>query len=242
MSSQTTDLPEVLNNALLLEDDAEDRAAVRLHLELMGFVVYDTPSALEAREIFHQHDYSLVLIHLTHDPLRALEICRAIRAESTVPILMLTSRGDIVDEAMAMNAGADDYITKPIQVRILKSRVLQQLKRGQTQRSPRANILTWRTLQMDLSQHVFTIDSKEVALTNTEFQFMQLLMENPNRVFSREQIMQAIGLMKSQDTDHVVDSHASRIRTKIRQNGGPEVIAVVRSVGFRLADPLPAEV
>jgi DNA-binding response OmpR family regulator len=242
MSSQTTDLPEVLNNALLLEDDAEDRAAVRLHLELMGFVVYDTPSALEAREIFHQHDYSLVLIHLTHDPLRALEICRAIRAESTVPILMLTSRGDIVDEAMAMNAGADDYITKPIQVRILKSRVLQQLKRGQTQRSPRANILTWRTLQMDLSQHIFTIDSKEVALTNTEFQFMQLLMENPNRVFSREQIMQAIGLMKSQDTDHVVDSHASRIRTKIRQNGGPEVIAVVRSVGFRLADPLPAEV
>jgi len=242
MSSQITELPEVLNNALLLEDDAEDRAAVRLHLELMGFVVYDTPSALEAREIFHQHDYSLVLIHLTHDPLRSLEVCRAIRAESTVPILMFTSRGDIVDEAMAMNAGADDYITKPIQVRILKSRVLQQLKRGQTQRSPRANILTWRNLQMDLSQHSFTIDGKEVGLTNTEFQFMQLLMENPNRVFSREQIMQAIGLMKGQDTDHMVDSHASRIRTKIRQNGGPEVIAVIRSVGFRLSDPLPEEV
>ena len=236
------DPTEVPNNALLLEDDSDDRTAVRLHLELMGFVVYDTPSPLEAREIFHQHDYSLVLIHLSHDPLRALEVCRSIRAESTVPILMFTSRNDIVDETMAMNAGADDYITKPIQVRILKSRVLQQLKRGESQRAPRANILSWRTLQMDLSQHSFTIEGKEVALTNTEYQFMQLLMENPNRVFSREQIMQAIGVMKGSDTDHIVDSHASRIRTKIRQHGGPEVIAVIRSVGFRLADPLPEEV
>ena len=239
IQNESSQLP---NNALLLEDDAEDRVAVRLNLELMGFVVYDTPSPLEAREIFHQHDYSLVLIHLSHDPLRSLEICRSIRAESTVPILMFTSRSDIVDETMAMNAGADDYITKPIQVRILKSRVLQQLKRGESQRAPRANILSWRTLQMDLSQHSFSIEGKDVSLTNTEYQFMQLLMENPNRVFSREQIMQAIGVMKGSDTNHIVDSHASRIRTKIRQNGGPEVIAVIRSVGFRLADPLPEEV
>jgi two-component system response regulator MtrA len=233
---------EVPNNALLLEDNAVDRLATRLALEVMGFVVYDTPSPLEAKEIFHQHDYSLILIHLSHDPLRSLEICRAIRAESTVPILMFTVADEIVDEEMAMNAGADDYISKPVDVRILNSRVLQQIKRGQTQRAPRANILSWRTLQMDLSQHSFTIDGKDISLTNTEFQFMQLLMENPNRVFSREQIMQAIGVMQGQDTNHIVDSHASRIRTKIRNHGGPEVIAVIRSVGFRLADPLPTEV
>jgi two-component system response regulator MtrA len=233
---------EVPNNALLLEDNAVDRLATRLALEVMGFVVYDTPSPLEAKEIFHQHDYSLILIHLSHDPLRSLEICRAIRAESTVPILMFTVADEIVDEEMAMNAGADDYISKPVDARILNSRVLQQIKRGQTQRAPRANILSWRTLQMDLSQHSFTIDGKDISLTNTEFQFMQLLMENPNRVFSREQIMQAIGVMQGQDTNHIVDSHASRIRTKIRNHGGPEVIAVIRSVGFRLADPLPTEV
>ena len=233
---------EESNNALLLEDVAEDRSAVRLHLEVMGFVVYDTPSSLEAREIFHQHDYSIVLIHLSHDPLRSLEVCRAIRAESTVPILMMTAHDEIVDEAMAMTAGADDYITKPIDLRVLNSRILQQMKRGQSQRAPRANILSWRTLEMDLSQHSFKIENKVVNLTNTEFQFMQLLMENPNRVFSREQIMQAIGLLRGQDTKHIIDSHASRIRTKIRQNGGPEVIAVIRSVGFRLADPLPEEV
>ena len=75
-----------------------------------------------------------------------------------------------------------------------------------------------------------------------EYQSLQLLMENPQRGFSRNQILEAIGVMKALGTDHIVDSHASRIRTKIRDNGEPAVIAVIRSVGFRLADPLPHEV
>jgi DNA-binding response OmpR family regulator len=225
------------NNALLLEDDGDDRLATRLHLELMGFVVYDSPSSIEAKEIFKQHDISLVLLHLGHSQLASLEICRWIRSTSTVPILMFTLRGEIIDEQMAMSAGADDYITKPIESKILTSRITQQLKRGQSQRAPRANILKWGELHMDLSQHSFKIGNNVVNLTNMEYQFLQLLMENPQRVFSRNQILDAIGVMKGIGTDHVVDSHASRIRSKIRENGGPEVIAVIRSVGFRLVNP-----
>ena len=230
------------NNVLLLEDESEDRESTRLHLELMGFIVYDTPSPTEAREIFSQHDFSLVILHLAHAQLVSLEICRSIRASSTVPILMFTKRDEVIDEKMVMSAGADDYVTKPIESKILTSRITQQLKRGQTQRAPRANILTWGILQMDLSQHIFIINEKPIALTNTEFQFLQLLMENPQRIFSRNQILEAIGVLKGIGTDHIVDSHASRLRSKIRENGGPEVIAVVRSVGFRLADPMPHEV
>jgi len=237
-----SELVTIPNNVLLIEDNSEDRLTIRLHLELMGFVVYDTPSPIEAREIFEQHDYSLVILHIGHAPLQGLEICRWIRAASTVPILMLTSRSEVVDEEMAMAAGADDYVSKPIISKVLTSRITQQLKRGQTQRAPRANILTWGPMQMDLSQHSFTIGEQHVQLTNTEYQFLQLLMENPQRVFSRNQILEAIGVMKGIGTDHIVDSHASRIRTKIRAHGGPEVIAVIRSVGFRLADPLPHEV
>jgi DNA-binding response OmpR family regulator len=240
--SEELDLITAPNNVLLLEDDAVDRTAIRLHLELMGFVVYDTPSPIEAREVFEHHDYSLVIIHLGHAQLVSLEICRWIRAASTVPILMLTKRDELIDEAMVMGAGADDYVSKPIESKILTSRITQQLKRGQTQRAPRANVLLWGPLQMDLSQHLFMIGDKTVSLTNTEYQFLQLLMENPQRVFSRNQILEAIGVMKGIGTDHIVDSHASRIRAKIRDNGGPEVIAVIRSVGFRLADPLPHEV
>jgi DNA-binding response OmpR family regulator len=230
------------SNVLLIEDDADDRLTVRLHLELMGFVVYDTPSSIEGREIFLQRDFSLVLIHLGHAPLRALEMCRWVRAASTVPILMLISRDEVVDAEMVMAAGADDYISKPISGKILTSRVTQQLLRGESQRVPKASILTWGALKMDLSHHQFLISDKVVSLTSTEFQFLQLLMENPQRVFSRKQILDAIGVLKGIGTDHIVDSHASRIRTKVRENDGPEVIAVVRSVGFRLADPLPSEV
>jgi two-component system response regulator RegX3 len=225
------------NNALLLEDDGTDRLATRLHLELMGFVVYDTPSPTEAKEIFREHDFSLVLIHLGHSQLVSLEICRWIKSTSTVPILMFTARDEIVDEQMVMSAGADDYVTKPIESKILTSRITQQLKRGQSQRAPRANILKWGDLHMDLSEHSFKIGDNVVNLTNMEYQFLQLLMENPQRVFSRNQILEAIGVMKGVGTDHVVDSHASRIRAKIRENGGPEVIAVIRSVGFRLIHP-----
>ncbi|MEY4714548.1 MAG: hypothetical protein RIQ37_878 [Actinomycetota bacterium] len=231
---------EDVPNALLVEDDAEDRLQIRLQLELMGFVVYDTPSHQEALELFEQRDYSIVLIHLGHAQLESMQLCRTIRAESTVPIIMLTQREEVVDEEMVLSAGADDYVTKPIMNRILTSRVTQQIKRGQSQRAPRANILTWGPLEMDLSQHSFTISGKEVMLTNTEYQFLQLLMANPQRIFSREQVLQAIGAFRGEKSDHLVDSHASRLRKKIRDNGGPEVIAVVRSVGFRLASAEPS--
>ena len=228
---------EIPNNVLFIEDDAETREQVRLHLEVMGFVVYDTPSSKEGGEIFSQHSFNLVIVHLGHAQLASLEFVRLIRAASTVPILMLTKRDEIVDEPMIMAAGADDYISIPIDFKVLNSRVNQQIRRGESQRVPRANLLTWDNLEMDLSQHSFKIDEKFVQLTNTEFQFLQLLMENPARIFSRNQILEAIGVMKGIGTDHIVDTHASRIRNKIRENGGPKVISVIRSVGFRLIDP-----
>jgi two-component system response regulator RegX3 len=226
---------EDLPNVLLVEDDAEDRLEIRLQMEVMGFVVYDTPSLTEARELFDQRDYSLVILHVGHAQLESLQVCRAIRADSTVPIIMLTDRDEVVDEEMVLAAGADDYVTKPIIPRILTSRVTQQIKRGETQRAPRANILSWGELEMDLSQHRFRVAGKEVMLTNTEYQFMQLLMANPKRVFTRAQIVDAISAFSGRASDHVVDNHASRLRKKIKEVGGPNVIEVVRSVGFRLA-------
>ncbi len=228
---------EIPNNVLFIEDDAETREQVRLHLEVMGFVVYDTPSSKEGGEIFSQHSFNLVIVHLGHAQLASLEFVRLIRAASTVPILMLTKRAEIVDEPMIMAAGADDYISIPIDFKVLNSRVNQQIRRGESQKVPRANLLTWNNLEMDLSQHSLKIDDKLVNLTNMEFQFLQLLMENPARIFSRNQILEAIGVMKGFGTDHIVDTHASRIRNKIRENGGPEVISVIRSVGFRLINP-----
>jgi DNA-binding response OmpR family regulator len=229
-------MSEALPNALLVEDDPQDRLDIRLQLEVMGLVVYDTPSVGEAEELFGQRDYSVVLIHLGHAPLESMNVCRRIRAKSTVPIIMMTKRDEVVDEEMVMSAGADDYITKPVLPRILVSRVTQQLKRGESQRAPRATVLAWGDLEMDLAQHTFKVRDNVVTLTNTEYQFLQLLMANPRRVFSRGQIIDAIAAFRGGVSASVVDNHASRLRKKIRDHGGPDVIKVVRSVGFKLAD------
>lgn len=231
------DTTEAPNNILLLEDNSKDRLEIRLQLEVMGFTVYDTPNPEEAKELFVLRDYVAVLIHVGHLPLRGLEICRWVRSESTVPIIMITSRDEVVNEQMSLNAGADDYVTKPVENRILQSRVTQQVKRGESQRAPRATLLSWGPLAMDLATHSFTLEGKEVGLTNTEYRFLQLLMENPHRVFSRDQILEAIGVMRGVGSNHLVDTHASRIRRKIIKAGGPQLISVIRSVGFRLADP-----
>ena len=221
-------------NALLIEDDSSDRMSVKLHLEVMGFIVFDVSSAQVAREIFSMRDYSLVLIHLGHAPLDALELTRQIRAQSTVPIIALTQRGEVLDEELAMGAGADDYVTKPIEQRILTSRVTQQIRRGESQRAPRKTILSWENLSMDLAEHLFKIGDKEILLTNSEFRFLQLLMENPQRVFPKEQVLVAVSSLR-QAANGSVESYAQLLRTKIKRNGGPDVIDVVRSVGFRLA-------
>ena len=235
----TTEEPQP--NALLVEDDSSDRMSVKLHLEVMGFAVFDVSSAQEAREIFPIRDYSMVLIHLGHAPLEALELSRQIRAQSTVPILALTQRGEALDEELALGAGADDYVTKPIEQRILTSRVTQQIKRGESQRAPRKTILTWENLSINLAEHLFKIGDKEILLTNSEYRFLQLLMENPQRVFPKEQVLIAVASLR-EAANGSVESYAQQLRSKIKRNGGPDVIDVVRSVGFRLASQEPEKV
>jgi DNA-binding response OmpR family regulator len=194
-----------------------------------------THSAGNAMDLFLKSNFELVIIHDGIRPDQALELCRSIRNLSTVPILMLTSRDEVLDEHMCLNAGADDYIIKPFETRILNSRIEQQLRRVLSRSEPVREILTWENLTLDTNRHSFEIDGNQVPVTSSEFQFLLLLMSNPNRVFSRSQILEAVGVKDGVGADHIVDSHASRIRQKVRSHGGPEIIAVVRSVGFRLA-------
>jgi DNA-binding response OmpR family regulator len=241
IGAKLNDEPSTKPNALLVEDASDDRLDTRLQLEVMGFTVFDVASAEEARETFQLRDYSLVIIHLGHSPLESLEICRQFRAASTVPIIMLTVRDEVVDEELALGAGADDYVTKPIDHRIFTSRVTQQMKRGESQRIPRKTILSWENLTLDLADHRFTIGETEMLLTNSEFRFLQLLMENPERVFPKEQFLRAVAALREPSVKSV-ESYAQQLRAKIKRNGGPEVIDVVRSVGFRLIrDSQPAQ-
>lgn len=225
------------SKVLLVEDSEVDRISFQHQLAIMGFTIHDTASPIEAVALFKQHDYVMVFIHIGSSPMKSLEICRWIRANSTVPILMLIHRDEVIDEIVCMTAGSDDYISMPFDLRILKNRISQQLKRSETQRAAQSNIFRWGPLKIDLIAHQFTFEDREIILTNTEFKLLRILIENPFRVFSREQILEAIGASKGAGSDHIIDTHASRLRRKIIENGGPNIINVVRSVGFRLADP-----
>jgi DNA-binding response OmpR family regulator len=108
------------------------------------------------------------------------------------------------------------------------------MKRGESQRAPRKTLLTWENLSLDLAEHLFKIGDKEILLTNSEYRFLQLLMENPQRVFSKEQVLVAVSALRESSAGNV-ENYAQQLRSKIKRNGGPDVIDVVRSVGFRLA-------
>jgi len=160
-----------------------------------------------------------------------------------VPIIMLTHREEVIDEVMAVNAGADDYALKPVSEKIFTARVNHQLKR-QRQSAPNelepittdASLLVCGILAMDLQQYRFFVAHLEVGLTKSEFQMMRLLLENKHQVLTRAQFLNALGVMPGIGSDHIVDAHASRLRNKIRRHGGGDVLESVRGVGLRLAD------
>ena len=234
-SNKTLVMPRIL----VIDDDAAIAELVSINLEMAGYEVNQAEDGIKGQALAVQLQPDLVMLDLMLPKVDGFTVCQRLRRDertADIPVLMLTALGQTQDKVEGFNAGADDYVSKPVEMKILASRISQQLKRGNSKLIPLVKNLIWGPLQMDLNQHTFTIDDISVQLTNSEFQFLHLLMENPQRIFTRVEILGAIGVMKGIGTDHIVDAHASRIRSKIRENGGPEVISVIRSVGFRLTD------
>ena len=135
---------------------------------------------------------------------------------------------------MCLAAGADDYITKPVSAQILKLRVNTQLRHSSARAEPPTMKIEIKGLGLDINNREFTIEGVPVPLTRTEFDFLELLMSKPNHVHTREQVIEAIGGSALYSSDSLLDTHASRLRTKIKSAGGPRAIHAVRGVGYRL--------
>ncbi len=225
------------DNILVVDDNGDIRAFARASLENEGYRVIEAVDGVDALEKFNKESPSLVILDIGIGQPDGFEVCRLIRKISSTPIIMLTTRGDEVDEAMCLAAGADDYITKPVSSRILGLRVTNQLRRRTAQQTEKVEVLSAGSLILDLVSHELKANGNLVALTRTEFEFMRLLMEQPKRVFTREQVIEAIGGSVDFSSDHLLDTHASRIRVKIQAAGGPRVISAVRAVGYRLFYP-----
>jgi two-component system response regulator MtrA len=224
-----------MKSTVLVVDDNEDiRAFVRIALEEEGYRVLGAIDGESALSTFRDENPDLILLDIGIGVPDGFEICRLMRTESSVPIIMLTKRTDEVDEAMCLVAGADDFIRKPVSPRILSLRIANQLRRVNSGNAKEVTLLQAGELTLDVLSHELRVGEVLVPLTKTEFDFIELLIQEPRRVFTREQVISAIGASSEYSSDHLLDTHASRLRIKIKGAGGPKAISAVRAVGYRL--------
>jgi two-component system response regulator ResD len=223
------------NDQILIVDDNEDiRFFVRTALTPEGFEVIEAADGNKALEIFRKREPAVIILDLSIGQPDGFEVCREIRKVSTVPIIMLTSHDEEMDEAMCLAAGADDYITKPVSARILALRTTTQIRHRAAQNVISGSTIVAGPLSLDTETRELTIAGKKIELTRTEYDFLHLLIASPKRVFTREQISEAIGTSLEYSSDHLLDTHASRIRMKIKEVSEIKVLHAVRGVGYRL--------
>jgi len=226
------------NEQILIVDDNEDiRDFVRTALEPEGYNIVEVAEGTSALKKIHETEPDLIILDLSIGQPDGMEVCRSIRKSSTVPIIILTSHTDEMDEAMCLAIGADDFIAKPVSSRILVLRVATQIRHKRALRGLEGNSLVAGSLTLDVDARELKVAGNLVPLTKIEFDFVQLLMEEPKRVFTRNQIIEAIGGSVDFSSNKLIDTHASRIRIKVRDAGGPHVLIAVRGVGFRLMSP-----
>lgn len=220
---------------ILVVDDVEDiRTFVKEALTPEGYEIIEAADGDQALAIFRREDPSLVILDLSIGQPDGFEVCREIRRSSTVPIIMLTSHVQEMDEAMCLAAGADDYITKPVSARILALRISTQMRHRAAQLQINGNLITAGPLSLNTDTRELLVEGVRIVLTKIEYDFIKLLISNPKRVFTREQVSDAIGTSLEYSSDHLLDTHASRIRGKLKEASDIKVLHAVRGVGYRL--------
>ena len=222
---------------LVVDDEAAIRETVGYALRGEGYEVSDAADGEEALEVARNNGFDVLILDLMLPKLSGVEVCRRLRAESDVPILLLTAKDAEVDRVLGLEAGADDYVTKPFSMAELVSRVRAILRRRQLDRSAAAGGIVYRVggLTLDLVRYGAQVDGRAVNLTRSEFKLLALLAAEPERVFSRREIMQHLWESSYVGDQRACDIHVSNIRRKIeREPAHPERLLTVRGVGYRL--------
>ncbi len=219
---------------LTVEDDERIRTAVRLALEDEGWAVDEAATGEEALEAFTRDMADVVLIDIMLPGIDGFDVCRAIRRASDVPIVMVTARADTHDVVAGLEAGADDYLTKPFAPKELSARIRALLRRARTVESDPAK-LVFGDLEIIPAEGVVRLADKEVHLTKTEFRLLVELANNSGRVLSREVILGRVWDYDYFGDGRLVDVHIRRLRTKIEPDAAnPRHVITVRGLGYKL--------
>ncbi len=219
---------------LAVEDDERIRSAVKLALEDEGWTVDEAGSGEEAIELFSRVTPDVVLIDIMLPGIDGFELCRTLRRTSDVPIVMVTARNDTHDVVAGLEAGADDYLTKPFAPKELSARIRALLRRIRPISTGHAK-LAFGNLEIVPEEGKVLRDGTELHLTKTEFRLLCELAQNPGRVFSRESLLDKVWGYDYFGDGRLVDVHVRRLRTKVEADpANPRHVVTVRGLGYRL--------
>jgi two-component system response regulator RegX3 len=223
----------------VVDDEAAIRDAVSYALRSDGFEVDPLESGEDVlRAVDSDPAPDLIVLDLMLPGLSGTEVCRRVRATSPVPIIVLTARDAEVDRVMGLEAGADDYVTKPFSMAELVSRVRANLRRRELDRTAHTPVQRIGDLELDLARHAVTIGDRPVRLTPSEFKVLALLAEQPGRVYTRREIMQHLWDSEYVGDQRACDIHVSNIRRKIEVDATqPARLVTIRGIGYRLTAP-----
>ena len=220
---------------LVVDDEKLIVKGIRFSLEQDGMDVDCAYDGQEALDLIQKNEYDVVLLDVMLPVLTGFEVCQQVREFSDVPIIMLTAKGDDMDKILGLEYGADDYITKPFNIQEVKARIKAIIRRSNAGHSHDENpkLLTYDVLKVDCDSRRAYIDEKEVNLTAKEFDLLELLMVHPNKVYSREELLNTVWGYDYPGDVRTVDVHIRRLREKIENKpSDPKYIHTKWGVGY----------
>ncbi len=223
---------------LLVEDEESVQKLLAYPLERDGYNVVQARDGEEALAAFEREPVDLVVLDLMLPKLDGLEVCKRLRASSSVPIIMLTARDDELDKVVGLELGADDYITKPFSIREFRSRVRALLRRAAAPRHDLREVaIEIGGLRIDPARRTVELDGEPVQLTFVEFELLRVLASNPGRVFSRQKLLEALWGGSEYREPRTIDVHVRHLREKLEKDpADPKLLFTVRGVGYRFHD------
>jgi DNA-binding response OmpR family regulator len=224
---------------LVVDDEPEIRDVIRAYLERDGFRVIGVGDGEAALRLVRTDKPDALVLDLMLPGIGGMEVCRRVRAESDIPIMMLTARDDITDKVLGLELGADDYVTKPFDVREVAARVHALLRRPAGPAESAPGPLAVGDLKLDPTRREVSRAGQTVPLTRTEFDLLHALMHEPGRVFTREDLLDRLVDIERDTLPRSIDSHIRNLRRKLEPDTrNPRYVQTVTGVGYRFA-PAP---
>lgn len=225
---------------LVVDDEQAIADLIEIHLLAEGYKVSKASSGTEALRLVEAQEPDLVILDIMMPGMDGLEVCRAIRRDRNVPILMLSAKSEDIDKILGLKTGADDYLTKPFNPLELVARVRAQLRRYLTLNpagtaAPRSEVISVGGLEIDRDGRSVSKDGRPVALTPTEYEILLLLAANPGRVFGSEEIFERVWKERYFESNNTVMVHVRRLREKVEDDPShPTLIKTVWGVGYKI--------